>query len=62
LVRSAKKEALFIIPNDKAMVRADRLGIFDHLVKISQKENAVSIKIICPLSEKNFGIVRRVSE
>ncbi|MFL6378651.1 MAG: sensor histidine kinase, partial [Nitrososphaeraceae archaeon] len=58
----AKKEALVIFPNYKAMVRADRLGIIDHLAKISQKENAVSIKIICPLSEKNFGIVRRVSE
>ena len=62
LMRSVKQEALLLFPNDKAMVRADRLGIIDYLVKVSQKENGVSTKIICPLSEKNFGIVKRVSE
>ncbi|MGA7898270.1 MAG: HAMP domain-containing sensor histidine kinase [Nitrososphaeraceae archaeon] len=62
LVGSAKKEALVLFPNDKAMVRAYRLGIIDYLVKISQNEKAVSIKIICQLSEENVGIVKKVSE
>ena len=62
LVGSAKKEALVLFPNDKAMVRAYRLGIIDYLVELSQNEKAVSIKIICQLSEENVGIVKRVSE
>ena len=62
LVGSAKKEALVLFPNDKAMVRAYRLGIIDYLVRISQNEKAVSIKIICQLSDENVGIVKKVSE
>jgi two-component system, OmpR family, sensor histidine kinase VicK len=62
LVRSTKKEALVLFPNDKAMVRADRLGIIDYLVELSQKEKAVSIKIICQLSKENVDIVNKVSE
>jgi two-component system, OmpR family, sensor histidine kinase VicK len=62
LVRSTKKEALVLFPNDKAMVRADRLGIIDYLVELSQKEKAVSIKIICQLSRENVGIVNKLSE
>jgi two-component system sensor histidine kinase VicK len=44
------------------MIRADRLGVIDYLVKVSHKENRVSTKIICPLSKDNFGIVKRVTE
>ncbi len=62
LIRSTKKEALVLFPNDKAMVRADRLGIIDYLVELSQKEKDVSIKIICQLSKENVGIVNKVSE
>ncbi|MFZ0329182.1 MAG: HAMP domain-containing sensor histidine kinase [Nitrososphaeraceae archaeon] len=62
LLRSTKKEALVLFPNDKAMVRADRLGIIDYLVELSQKEKAVSIKIICQLSKENVDIVNKVSE
>ena len=62
LVGLAKKEALVLFPNDKAMVRAYRLGIIDYLVELSQNEKAVSIKIICQLSDENVGIVQRVSE
>jgi two-component system, OmpR family, sensor histidine kinase VicK len=62
LVRSVKKEALILFPNDKAMVRAYRLGIIDYLVKVSQKQNGVSTKIICPLSKENYSIVKKISE
>jgi hypothetical protein len=62
LVTSVKKEALILFPNDKAMVRAYRLGIIDYLVKVSQKESGVSTKIICPLSKENYSIVKKISE
>jgi two-component system sensor histidine kinase VicK len=62
LTKSVKNEALFLFPNDKAMIRAYRLGVIDHLIKASQKQNSANIKIICPLSKENSDIVRKVSE
>jgi hypothetical protein len=60
LAKAVKKEALFFLPTDKAIIRVDRLGIVDYLIKASQ--NAAIIKIICPLSEENSGIVKKISE
>ena len=60
LAKSMKKEALFLLPNDKAIIRVDRLGVVDYLIKASQ--NAAIIKIICPLSEENSGIEKKISE
>jgi two-component system, OmpR family, sensor histidine kinase VicK len=60
LARSVKKEALFFLPNDKALVRVERLGLVDYVVKASQ--SGATVKIICPLSEVNAEIVRRISE
>jgi two-component system sensor histidine kinase VicK len=60
LARSVKKEALFFLPNDKALVRVERLGLIDYAVKASQ--SGATVKIICPLSEVNGEIVRRISE
>ena len=60
LARSVKKEALFFLPNDKALVRVERLGLIDNVVKASQ--SGATVKIICPLSEVNAEIVRRLSE
>jgi two-component system, OmpR family, sensor histidine kinase VicK len=60
LAKSVKKEALFFLPNDKAMVRVDRLGVIDYVIDASQ--NGATIKIICPLSEENSKIVKRISE
>ena len=42
------------------MVRLDRLGVIDHMIRASQ--NGTIIKIICPLSEENSAIVRKISE
>src|SRR5919199_1170761 len=36
LARSVRKEALFILPNEKAMRRVDKLGVIDHLINASQ--------------------------
>jgi two-component system, OmpR family, sensor histidine kinase VicK len=60
LAKSVKKEALFFLPNDKALVRVERLGLIDYAVKASQ--SGATVKIICPLSEVNAEIVRRISE
>ena len=60
LARSVKKEALFFLPNDKALVRVERLGLIDYVVKASQ--SGATVKFICPLSEVNAEIVRRISE
>ena len=60
LARSVKKEALFFLPNDKALVRVERLGLIDYVVKASQ--SGATVKIICPLSGVNAEIVRRISE
>jgi two-component system, OmpR family, sensor histidine kinase VicK len=60
LASSAKEEMLALLPNDKSMVRLDRLGVIDHMIRASQ--NGAIIKIICPLSEENSDIVRKISE
>jgi two-component system, OmpR family, sensor histidine kinase VicK len=60
LAKSVKKEALLFLPNDKAMVRVDRLGVIDYIIDASQ--NGATIKIICPLSEENSKVVKRISE
>ena len=60
LAESVKMEALFLLPNDKAMARVDRLGIIDYLIKASS-QNGATVKIICPLTEVNNDIVKRIS-
>ena len=60
LAQSVKKEALFFLPNDKAMLRIDRMGLIDYTIKASQ--NGATVKIICPLSNENDHIVKRISE
>jgi two-component system sensor histidine kinase VicK len=60
LARSVKREALFFLPNAKAMVRLERTGIIDYTIKASQ--NGAIVKIICPLSDENGRIVKRMSK
>jgi hypothetical protein len=43
------------------MIRADKIGAIEHLVEASSRRGA-GIKLICPLSSENSGIVRRISE
>src|SRR5919197_4260292 len=59
LSKSIKNEALILLPRDKSMVRLDRLGVFDYIIMVSQ-ENGAKVKIICPLSQVNFDIVKRI--
>jgi two-component system, OmpR family, sensor histidine kinase VicK len=60
MTKSVKKEALILLPNDKALVRIDRLGIVDSLLKASG--DGATVKIICPLTEENSMIQKKISE
>jgi two-component system sensor histidine kinase VicK len=60
LAKSVTREALLLLPNDKAMLRADRLGVVDAFIKSSQQNGAI-IKIICPLTETNADIMKKIT-
>jgi two-component system, OmpR family, sensor histidine kinase VicK len=61
LARSIENEALLLLADSKAMIRADKIGVIDYLVEASSRRG-VGIKLICPLSNENSGIVKRISE
>jgi two-component system, OmpR family, sensor histidine kinase VicK len=62
LAKSVKKEALFFLPNDKSMVMIDRSGVIDYLIMVSQNSgtSTTTIKIVCPISDANLDIVKRI--
>jgi two-component system sensor histidine kinase VicK len=60
LAQSVKKEALLLLPNDKSILRLERLGVIDIIINASNI--GADVKIICPLSEENSKTLRRISE
>jgi signal transduction histidine kinase len=60
LAKSVSHEALFLLPNDRAMIRVDNLGVIDYLIIASQ--NGANIKIICPLTGENSQILKKMSK
>ena len=60
LSESVKKEALILLPSVKALIRVDRLGFIDHVINASQR--GATVKIICPLSEENSKVTRKIDE
>jgi two-component system, OmpR family, sensor histidine kinase VicK len=60
LVRSAEKEVLIHLPNDRSMMRLERLGVIDDIIETS-KNDAV-VKILCPLSKENLHVVKKISD
>jgi two-component system sensor histidine kinase VicK len=74
LVKNAQREILFLLPNDKALTRIDRLGLLDYLIDKCNKgtngrkkegegkgkEGEFQAKIICPLSDANLNIVNQI--
>jgi signal transduction histidine kinase len=60
LAQSVRKEALSLIPNSRGMLRMERLGVIDSLIQASKR--GAFVKIICPISEENSHIARRISE
>jgi signal transduction histidine kinase len=61
LAKSAKKEALVLLPNDKSMIRLERSGVIDYIIQAS-KQNGVEVKIICPQSKLNSHIIKKISD
>ncbi|MGA9842913.1 MAG: HAMP domain-containing sensor histidine kinase [Nitrososphaeraceae archaeon] len=60
LSKSAKKEALLLLPNDIAIVRMEKLGVINYLIKASN-EYSTMVKIICPISAKNSNIIQQIA-
>ncbi len=60
LTTSIMEEALVLLPNDKAMLRVDKLGVVEHLINASK--NGAAIKIICPTTENNINIIKRIEK
>ena len=58
--KSVKKEALILLPSVKSLIRVDRLGVIDHVISASQR--GATVKIICPLSEENSKVTRKIDE
>jgi two-component system sensor histidine kinase VicK len=60
LAKSIKKEALSLMPTARGMLRMYKLGVIDHLIKVSQ--NGATVKIICPITDENADIVEKISK
>ena len=60
LARSAEKEVLIHLPNDKSMVRLERLGVIDDIIQASKK--GVVVKILCPLSKENSHVFKKICD
>jgi two-component system, OmpR family, sensor histidine kinase VicK len=58
LAKSVVNEVVLLLPNDKALMRIDKLGVIDSLLKASR--SGAIIKIICPLSEENKRIQKKI--
>jgi len=58
LAKSVVNEVVLLLPNDRALIRIDRLGVVDSLLEASI--NGAVIKIICPLSEENKPIQKKI--
>jgi two-component system, OmpR family, sensor histidine kinase VicK len=61
LAKSLQKEGLLLFADNRALVRAEKLGILYYLIKASSQKHA-AIKIICPLDESNSEIVKQISQ
>ncbi|HEY6883764.1 MAG TPA: HAMP domain-containing sensor histidine kinase, partial [Nitrososphaeraceae archaeon] len=61
LAKSVGKEALFLLADSKAMLRADKLGVIDYLIEASSQRGAV-VKMISPLNKENSDIIKRISK
>jgi two-component system, OmpR family, sensor histidine kinase VicK len=59
LAKSLQREVLYLVPNDRALVRVNKIGLIDLLIQASRQRN-VKIKIICPLSDINSDIIRTI--
>jgi len=58
---AVRTEALLLLPDSMALIRAQKLGIIDNLIDASTKRGA-SIKILCPLDASNKVIADAVQK
>ncbi len=58
LAKSVLNEVALLLPNDRALMRIDRLGVVDSLLNASR--NGAVIKIICPLSKENKQVQEKI--
>ncbi len=58
LSKLAKEEVLFLLPNDKALVRMKKLGVLDALQKASLQ--GVNVRLIGPVTDANSEIIERL--
>nr|MDQ5876083.1 HAMP domain-containing histidine kinase [Thermoproteota archaeon] len=58
LSKLAKEEVLFLLPNDKALVRMKKLGVLDSLQEASLE--GVDVRLICPVTDANSEILERL--
>jgi two-component system, OmpR family, sensor histidine kinase VicK len=56
-----KKEGLIFLHDDKTMLRIDKLGIINYIIRASREKEA-TIKIICPVTQENSEIVNRINK
>jgi two-component system sensor histidine kinase VicK len=66
LAKSIEKQALLLFANSQALLRSDKLGIIDYLIKASVKRRGAmkgaTIRIICPLTAENSHIIKKIME
>lgn len=58
LSKLAKEEVLFLLPNDKALIRTKKLGVLDALQNASLQ--GVNVRLICPVTDANSEIIERL--
>lgn len=58
LAKSAKKEVLLLLTNDRSLVRMDRLGLVDEFQRAAMQ--ARSVRIICPITDVNSHVIERL--
>lgn len=58
LSKLAKEEVLFLLPNDKALVRMKKLGVLDALHKASLQ--GINVRVICPVTDANYEIIEQL--
>jgi two-component system, OmpR family, sensor histidine kinase VicK len=58
LSKLAKEEVLFLLPNDKALIRMKKLGVLDTLQQASLR--GVNVRVICPVSNVNLELVEQL--
>jgi hypothetical protein len=60
LAKCVDKEALLLFANVKAIIRAEKLGVLDHLIDASKR--GALIRIITPIDKENSQVVKHLSE